>query len=123
MRIHRNSEGRQPKPTPVRNVAKAYFYSLIALIATPIHPASYTTLMTIPAADVGTPIVTVPPIAIIPIGTAIAVVTIRAIAMAVIPIGTAIAIAVVAVRAAAVISTAICTSLNSAMDTSNAAGR
>ena len=82
--------------------------------------------MTIPAAEpaaaVRTPVVAVPPIAIIPIGTAIAVVTIRAIAIAMIPIGTAIAIAVVAVRAATVISTAICTSLNSAMDASNAAG-
>ena len=97
--------------------------------------------MTIPAADVRTPIVTVPVIAIVPIGTAIPVVTIRAIAIAIIPIGTAIAvvtiwaiamaiisigtaiaIAVVAVRAATVISTAICTSLNSAMDASNAAG-
>ena len=96
--------------------------SLIVLIATPIHPASYTTLMTIPAADVRVPIVAVPPIAIIPIGMAIAVVTIRAIAMAIIPIGTAIAIAVVAVPAA-VISTAICTPLNSAVDASNATGR
>jgi hypothetical protein len=39
------------------------------VVVTPIHPASYTTLMTIPAADVRTPIVAVPPIAIIPIGT------------------------------------------------------
>ena len=61
------------------------------------------------AADVRTSIVAVPPIAIVSIG-AIA-----------IPIAM-IAIAVVAVPAA-VISTAICTSLNSAMDTSNAAGR
>jgi hypothetical protein len=94
--------------------------SLIAVIATPIHPASYTTLMTIPAAEpaaaVRTPIVTVPPI---PIGTAIAVVTIRTmIAVAV----RTIAMTVIAVSAAAVISTAICASLNSAMDARNAAG-
>jgi len=93
-----------------------------SLIATPIHPASYTTLMTIPAAVVRTPkppapkpaavvrtsIVAVPPIAIVSIG-AIA-----------IPIAM-IAIAVVAVPAA-VISTAICTPLNSAVDASNAPG-
>ena len=72
--------------------------------------------MTIPAA-----IVTVPPIAIIPIGTAIAVVTIRAIAIAIIPMGT-VAMAVVAVPAA-VISTAICTPLMSAVDASNASRR
>jgi hypothetical protein len=36
---------------------------------TPIHSASYATLMTIIAADVRTPIVTVPPIAIVTIGT------------------------------------------------------
>jgi hypothetical protein len=71
--------------------------------------------MTIPAADVRTPIVT-PVIAIISIGTAIAVVTIRAIAIAIIPIGT-IAMAVVAVPAA-VISAAICTPV----DASNAPG-
>ena len=85
--------------------------SLIALIATPIHPASYTTLMTIPAADVRTPIVAadvrmpivaVPPIAIIPIG---------------------MVVAVSADVSAAVISTAICTPLNSAVDASNATGR
>ena len=100
-----------PGRTPVRNVAKAYFYSLIALIATPIHPASYTTLMTIPASDIRTPIVAadvrmpivaVPPIAIIPIG---------------------MVVAVSADVSAAVISTAICTPLNSAVDASNATGR
>ena len=95
---------------------------LSLIVVTPIHPASYPALVTIVTTNVRTPIIAVPPIAIIPIGTAIAVVTIRAIAMAIIPIGMAIAIAVVAVRAAAVISTAICTSLNSAMDASNAAG-
>ena len=94
--------------------------SLIVLIATPIHPASYTTLMTIPASDVRTPIVAsdvrtpivaadirmpivaVPPIAIIPIG---------------------MVVTVSADVSAAVISTAICTPLNSAVDASNATGR
>jgi hypothetical protein len=68
--------------------------------------------MTIIAADVRTPLVTVPPIAIIPIGTVIAV-SIR-VAIAIIPIGT-IDMAVIAVPAA-IISTAMCT----AVDASNA---
>jgi hypothetical protein len=85
---------------------------LISLIVvTPIHPASYTTLMTIIAADVRTPIVTVPPIPIIPIRTmGIAVVTIWAI-VPIVPI----AMAVVAVPAA-IISTAIYTPIMSAVD-------
>ena len=90
------------------------------IVVTPIHPASYTTLMTIPAADVRTPIVAVSPIAIVPIGT-VAVVAIWAIAIAIIAIGT-MGIAVVAVPAA-VISTAISTPLNSAVDAGNAPGR
>ena len=77
---------------------------LIAIImVTPIHPASYTTLMTIIAADIRTPIVAVP-MAIIPIGTAV------------IAIGTVIA---VAVPVAAVIFTAIGTPMMSAMNASN----
>ena len=55
---------------------------------TPIHAASYTTLVTIVATDVWTPIIAVPPIAIIPIGT---------MRIAIIPIGTVIA--VVTIRA------------------------
>jgi uncharacterized membrane protein len=83
--------------------------SLIAIImVTPIHPASYTTLMTIIAADIRTPIVAVP-MAIIPIGTVIAVIA----------IGTVIA---VAVPVAAVIFTAIGTPMMSAMNASNATG-
>jgi hypothetical protein len=72
---------------------------------TPIHAASYTTLVTIVATDVWTPIIAVPPIAIIPIGT---------MRIAIIPIGTVIA--VIAVSVAAVISTAIYTPIMSAVD-------
>jgi hypothetical protein len=71
------------------------------VVMTPIHAASYTTLMTIVTADVRTPIVAVPPIAIITIGTSIAVVSIR-MGIAVVP--------------AAVISTAIYTPIMSAVD-------
>ena len=82
--------------------------------------------MTIVTADVRTPIVAVSPIAIIPIGTTIAiiqgtvgiaVVAVGTIDMAVITVGT-MGIAVVA--AVAVISMAICTPVISAVDTSNA---
>jgi hypothetical protein len=92
------------RPVALRRVlaeATNQWISLITVIATPIHPAIYTTLMTIPAA-------------IIPIGT-IAI----AMAIAIIPIGTAIAVVAVS---AAVISTAICTPPNSAVDASNATG-
>ena len=93
---------------------------LIAI--TPIHPASYTTLMTIPASDIRTPIVAadvrmpivaVPPIAIIR--------TIVAVPPIAIPIGMVVAVS--ADVSAAVISTAICTPLNSTVDASNASGR
>jgi hypothetical protein len=62
---------------------------------TPIHPATYTTLMTIIAADVRTPIVAAP---------------------------IAMMIAGAAVRVSAVMSTAIYTSIMSAVDASNASG-
>jgi len=75
------------------------------VVVTPIHAASYTTLVTIVATDVWTPIIAVPPIAIIPIGT---------MRIAIIPIGTVIA--VIAVPVAAVISTAIYTPIMSAVD-------
>ena len=83
--------------------------SLIAVIVTPIHPALYTTLMTIPA-----PVIAVGAIAIarIPIGTVIAVAVSAAVISTVIAVGVS----------AAVISTAICTPLNSAVDASNAPG-
>jgi hypothetical protein len=93
----------------------------LLIIVTPIHPASYATLMTIPAADIRSPIVTISPIAVVPIGTIdMAVVAIGPITIAVIPIGT-MGIAVVAVSAS-VIPTAICTPLMSAVDASNAPG-
>jgi hypothetical protein len=63
---------------------------------TPMRPAIYTTLMTIRDADVAAPI------ALIRIGTVIA---------------------AVGVPVSAVISTAICTSIMSAVDASNATGR
>jgi hypothetical protein len=76
------------------------------VVVTPIHPARYPALVTIITTNVRTPIIAVPPIAIIPIGTSVAI----------IPVGT-MGIAVVAVPVA-VISTAICTP----MDASNASG-
>ena len=60
-----------------------------------MHTATYTTLMTIIAADVRTPIVAAP---------------------------IAMVIAVAAVRVSAVMSTAICTPIMSAVDASNAHG-
>jgi hypothetical protein len=74
---------------------------------TPIHPAGYPALVTIVTTNIRTPIIAVPPIAIVSIRTSIAI----------IPIGT-MGIAVVAVPVA-VISTAICTP----MDASNATRR
>jgi hypothetical protein len=76
------------------------------IVVTPIHPASYPALVTIVTTNIRPPIIAVPPIAVIPIGTRIAI----------IPIGT-MGVAVVAV-AVAVISTAICTP----MDASNTSG-
>jgi hypothetical protein len=81
--------------------------NLVAIIVTPIHPAGYPPLVTIVPTNVRTPIIAVPPIAIIPI---------RTMGIAIIPIRT-MGIAVVAVPVA-VISTAICTP----MDASNAPG-
>jgi hypothetical protein len=81
------------------------------VVVTPIHPAGYPPLVTIVTTNVRTPIIAVPPIAIIPIGT---------MGIAIIPIRT-IGMAVVAVPAS-VISTAICTPLMSAVDASNAPG-
>ena len=71
---------------------------LVAIMVTSIHPASYTPLVTIVAAHVRTPI------AIIPIGTVIAVV----------------AVPVAAVIAVAIIAMAICTPVISAVDAGNA---
>jgi len=73
---------------------------------TPVHPASYTTLMTIVAADVRTPIT------IIPVGTVIAVVPIGTV-IAIIPIGTVIPVVAVPV---AVIMSAIYTPIMPAVD-------
>jgi hypothetical protein len=71
---------------------------LVAIMVTPIHPPSYAPLVTIVAAHVRTPI------AIIPIGTVIAVV----------------AMPVAAVIAVAIIAMAICTPVISAVDAGNA---
>jgi len=89
----------------------------LIVVVTPINPPRYPALVTIVTTNVRTPI------AIIPIGTTIAiiqgtvgiaVVAVRTIDMAVIPIGTVIA--VIAVPVAAVISTAIYTPIMSAVD-------
>jgi hypothetical protein len=74
------------------------------IVVTPIHPASYPALVTIVTTNVRTPIIAVPPIAIITIGT---------IDMAVIPIGAVVAVVAVS---AAVISTAIYAPIMSAVD-------
>ena len=54
------------------------------IVVTPIHPASYTTLMTIVAAHVRTPI------AIVPIGAGIAIIAIGAMGIAVIAVPVAV---------------------------------
>ena len=97
-------------PYPVESTLLMATTWISLIVVTPVHPASYTTLMTIVAAHVRTPI------AIVPIGAGITIVAIGTMGIAVIPIGT-MGIAVVAVPVA-VISTAICTPV----DAGNAPG-
>ena len=77
-----------------------------------MHPATYTTLMTIIAADVRTPIVAAP----------IAIVIAADVRTPIVAAPISMVIAGAAVRISAVMSTAICTPIMSAVDASNAPG-